>query len=184
MDKLRDIYYQPNRLWKGQKAIRKLRDFSKEKPSVIKKWLSQQAIWQVHLPPPKCVNRPHYEVTIPSQMHQFDLLYMSSDTLYGNKYEYILSRIDAASRYKVARPLRAKQAADVTAMIADIYKVGPLTYPKILQCDSGSEFKGEVTKLLEKHEVKIRRVTMKCKHTHTAFVKALNKVLTEQLFKV
>ena len=44
-------------------------------------------------------------------------------------------------------------------MIADIYKVGPLTYPKIFQCDNGSEFKGDVTKMLEKNEVKIQRVT-------------------------
>ena len=69
-------------------------------------------------------------------------------------------------------------------MIADIYKVGPLTYSKIFQCDNGSEFKGEVTKMLEKHEVKIQNVTTKYKHTHTAFVKALNKTLTERLFKV
>ena len=68
-------------------------------------------------------------------------------------------------------------------MIADIYKVGPLTYPKIFQCDNDSEFKGEVTKMLEKHEVKIQRVTMKYKHTHTAFVEALNKILPERLFK-
>ena len=69
-------------------------------------------------------------------------------------------------------------------MIADIYKVGPLKYPKIFQCDNGSEFKGEVTKMLEKHEVKIQRVTTKYKHTHTAFVEALNKILAERLFKV
>ena len=117
-------------------------------------------------------------------MHQFDLLYMASDTLYGNKYKYILAGIDAASRYKVARPLRTKQVRDVAEMIADIYKVGPLMYPKIFQCDNGSEFKGEVTKMLEKHEVKIRRLTTKYKHTHTAFIEALNKILTERLFKV
>ena len=29
------------------------------------------------------------------------------------------------------RPLRTKQARDVAEMIADIYKVGPLMYPKI-----------------------------------------------------
>ena len=69
-------------------------------------------------------------------------------------------------------------------MIADIYKVGPLTYPKIFQYDNGSEFKVEVTKLLEKHEVKIRHTTTKYKHTHTTFIKALNKILTESLFKV
>ena len=109
---------------------------------------------------------------------------MPFDTLYGNKYKYILAGIDAASRYKVARPLRTKQARDMAEMIADIYKVGPLTYPKIFQCDNGSEFKGEVTKMLEKHEVKIQRVTTKYKCTHTAFVEALNKILAERLFKV
>ena len=68
-------------------------------------------------------------------------------------------------------------------MIADIYKVGPLTYPSTFQCDNGSEFKGEVTKMLKKQEVKIQRVTTKYKHTHTAFVEALNKILSERLFK-
>ena len=117
-------------------------------------------------------------------MRQFDLLYMPSDTLYGSKYKYILAGIDAASRYKVATPLRTKQAHDVAEMIADIYKVGPLKNPKIFQCDNGSKFKGDVTKMLEKNEVKIRRVMTKYKHTHTAFIKALNKILKERLFKV
>ena len=63
-------------------------------------------------------------------MHQSDLLYMASDMLlYGNEYKYILCRIDIACRYKVARPLRMKQVRDVADMIANIYKVGPLTYP-------------------------------------------------------
>ena len=153
MDK---IYYQPNHLWKGQKAVKKLQE----------------------------LDRPHYQVTIPNEMHQFDLLYMPSDTFYGSKYKYIPAGIDAASRYKVVRSLRTKQVTDVAEMIADIYKVGPLKCPKIFQCDNGSKFKGDVTKMLEKNEVKIRRVTTKYKHTHTAFVEALNKVLTERLFKV
>ena len=109
---------------------------------------------------------------------------MPSDSLYGNKYKYILPGIDAVSRYKVARPLRTKQARDVAEMIADIYKVGPLTYPKIFQCDNGSVFKGDVTKMLEKNDVKIQRVTTKYKHTNTAYVEALNKILAERLFKV
>ena len=69
-------------------------------------------------------------------------------------------------------------------MVAEIYKVDPLTHSKTFQCNNGSEFKGEVTKLLQKHEVMIQRVTMKHKHTHTAFVETLNKVLTERPFKV
>ena len=181
MDK---IYYQPNHLWKGKKAVIKLKEYSKEKPKVIKQWLYRQAFWQVHLPAPKRVDRPHYQVTTPNEMHKFDLLYMPSDTLYGSKYKYILAGIDAAFRFKVARPLRTKQACDVAEMIADIYKVGPLTYPSTFQCDNGSEFKGEVTKMLEKHGVKILQVTTKYKHTHTAFVEALNEILAERLFKV
>ena len=105
----------------------------------------------MHLPAPKHIDRPHYEVTIPNEMHQFDLLYMPSDTLYGNKYKYILAGIDVASRYKVARPLRTKRASDLAEMIADIYKVGPLMYPSTFQCDNGSKFKADVNKLLEKH---------------------------------
>ena len=109
----------------------------------------------MHLPP-NCVDKAHYKVNIPNEMHQFDLLYMPSDTLYGNKYKYILSGIDINSRYKVARSLRMKQAKDVAEMIASIYKGGPLTYHKISECDNSSEFKGEVTRLLERHEVKIQ----------------------------
>ena len=178
------IYYQPNHLWKGQKAIKKLKELSKEKPKVIKQWLSREAFWQVHSPPPKHIDRPHYQVTIPNEMHQFDLLCMPSDTLYGNKYRYILAGIDVASRYNVARLLRTKQAADIATMIADIYKVEPLTYSSIFQYDNGSEFKAELTKMLEKHEVRIQHTTTKYKHTHTAFIEALNKILTERLFKV
>ena len=114
MDK---IYYQPNNLWKGQKAVKKLVELSGEKPKVIKQWLSRKAFWQVHLPAPKRVDRPHYQVTIPNEMHQFDLLYVLSDTLYENRYKYILAGIDAASRFIVARPLRTKQARDVAEMV-------------------------------------------------------------------
>ena len=112
---------------------------------------------------------------IPNDMHQFDLLYMPWNSIYGDKYKYILAGMDVTSRHKVGRPLRTKQAKDVAEMIADIYEVGPLTYPKIFQCDNGNEFKAEVTKMLEKHEVRIQHAMTKYKHTHTAFVEALNK---------
>ena len=51
--KMDKIYYQPNHLWKEQKAVKKLAEYSKEKAKVIKQWLSWQAFWQVHLPTPK-----------------------------------------------------------------------------------------------------------------------------------
>ena len=51
------------------------------------------------------------------------------------------------------RPLRIKQVKDIAEMIANSYKAGLLTYPKVFQCDNGSEFKAEVPKMLEKHGV-------------------------------
>ena len=69
-------------------------------------------------------------------------------------------------------------------MLLDIYKKGPLKYPETFQCDNGSEFKGEVTKLLEKHNVKINRATTKYWHWFTAFVERMNKTLAEILFKI
>ena len=38
--------------------------------------------------------------------------------------------------------------------------------------------------MLEKHGVMIQHAMTKYKHTHTAFVKALIKLLTERLFKI
>ena len=186
MEKLKEIYYSPSNLWTGEKAVKKLKKLTGLKPKVIKEWLARQALYQVHLPAPREIQRPHYEITIPNYMHQFDLLYMPGDTLYGSKYKYILSGIDVASRYKIARPLRTKKASDVAFLLKTIYenKQIPLTYPKIFQCDNGSEFKAEVNKLMEKNGVEIRRTTTKYKHTHTAFVESLNKVLSEKLFKI
>ena len=67
--KMDKIYYKPNHLWKRQKAIKRLKELSKEKPKVVKRWLLKQAFWQVHLPPPKRIDRPHYQVTIPNEMY-------------------------------------------------------------------------------------------------------------------
>ena len=98
----------------------------------------------------------------------------------GNMYKYILTGADVASRYKVKRPLRTKKSSEVASVLKAIYKKsGVFKYPKRFQCDNGSEFKNEVTKLLEKHSAEIRRATTKYKHTHTAFVKAFNKELAK-----
>ena len=37
--------------------------------------------------------------------HQFDILFMPHNVFKGNMHKYILTGIDVASRYKVARPL-------------------------------------------------------------------------------
>ena len=109
---------------------------------------------------------------------------MPHNVFEGNTYKYLLSGIDVAWRYRVAKPLATKKSSKVAFVLEVIYKKGGLfTYPKVFQCDNGSEFKGEVTKLLEKHNADIWRATAKYKHTHTAVVEASNKELEKLLLK-
>ena len=183
-EKLYQTYYEPDRLWTGGKVIKELHKITSMSKRCIKSWLAKQALWQVHIPPPKEIYHPHYDVTKPNEQHQFDLLYMPHNLFEGNTYKYILTGIDVASRYKVARPLMTKKSNEVAFVLQGIYKKGSvLKYPKTFQCDNGSEFKNEVTKLLEKHNVDIRRTTTKYKNTHTDFAEAFNKELAKLLFK-
>ena len=123
-------------------------------------------------------------MTEPNEQHQFDILYMPHNLFEGNTYKYILTGIDVASRYKVARPLKTKKSSEVAFVLEAIYKKGGVfKYPKVFQCDNGSELKNEVTKLLEKHNGDIRRATTKHKHTQTAFLEAFKKELAKLLFK-
>ena len=178
-------YYQPDRLWIDNKEIKELDKITSMSKRDIKSWLATQALWQVHIPPPKKINHPHYDVTKPNEQHQFDLVHIPSNFFKGNTYKYLLSGVDIASRYRVARPLTTKKSSEVAFVLGAIYrkKAGAFKYPKVLQIDNSSEFKGEVMKLFEKHNVNIRRATTKYKHTHTAFVEASNKELEKLLFK-
>ena len=183
-EKIYQAYYQPDRLWTGNKTIKELYKITFMSKKDIKSQLARQAFWQVHIPPPREINHPHYDVTKPNEQHQFDLLYMPHNLLEGNMYKYILIGIDVASRYKVARPLKTKKLSEVAFVLEAICKKrGVFKYPKVFQCENGSEFKNEVTKLLEKHSVDIRRATTKYKHTHKAFVEAFNRELAKLLFK-
>ena len=97
----------------------------------IKSWLAKQVFWQVHIPPPKEIHHPHYDVTKPNEQHQFDLLYIPHNFVEGNTYKYILRGIDVASRYKVARPLRTKKSSEVAfALEQSIKRVAGLNIPR------------------------------------------------------
>ena len=181
---LEQIYYQPDHLWKGRKAIKQLQTQSGLSRKKIIQWISRQALWQVHLPAPKSIAFPHFRVTEVNKIHQADLLYLPHDKVYQNTYKYVLNIIDIASRYKASRPLKTKKPEEVADMIKDIYKKGPLKWPQEFHCDNGSEFKSSVDKLLKEHNVEVKRVTTKYHHKFTAFVERFNKTLAELLFKI
>ena len=141
-EKLYGGYYQPDRLWTGGKVIKELHKNTSMSRKDITSWLAKQALYQVHIPPPKEINHPYYDVTKPNEQHQFDLLYMPHNVFEGNTYKYILTGLDVASRYKVARPLRTKKSSKVALVLEAIYKwVGCLNIPKYFHVIMGLSLK-------------------------------------------
>ena len=110
-EELQKIYYQPDNLWKGRKVITMLRKATKLPLKQVKAWLAKQAFWQVHIPPPKRIDHPHYYVKEVNKIHQADLLYLPHDKVYQTVYKYALQVIDVASRFKVSRPLKTKKVS-------------------------------------------------------------------------
>ena len=77
----------------------------------------------------------------------------------------MLTHVDFASRYKIAKAPMNKEESGVAFLLEAVYKkCGASKFPKAFQCDNGSVFKCDVTKLLKKHSVDIQRTTTKCKH--------------------
>ena len=89
--------------------------------------------------------------------------------------------VDVASRFKEAEPLTSKNSDEVALAFQKIYKRSPLTWLELLQVDSGREFMGAVTKLMENHKTRIRRGRVEI-HRDQAIVERFNPTLGERLF--
>ena len=105
--KLADIYYSPRGYWKGLAAIKKLATAAEVTEQQTKDWLKKQAIWQIYLPAPRHIPRPKFEVVVPNEVHQADLLFLQHGRVRRKTFHYALTVVDVASRYKEAEPLTA-----------------------------------------------------------------------------
>lgn len=179
---LSEIYYKPGFFSNTKELYKK----AKEKDSTItlsevKDWLDKQQIHQLTKQTIKS-NKPkygHFNVTQPNYLHQMDILYLPKDK---KGYNYALTLIDTATRYKAAQPLKKKTALLTAQAIEKIYDTTPLKFPKQLNIDKGSEFKREVLELYTKHNTKINTSETGF-HKATAMVERFNRTLAERLFK-
>ena len=55
--------------------------------------------------------------------------------------------------------MKTKKASEVAEMFKEIYKKGPLKYPKELHVNNGTEFKAGVLKLMKERDVKVVSAT-------------------------
>lgn len=143
----RDLYYKPYGYY--QTAEKLLEVARKEGHDFnindARNFLYKQAVWQIYAPRPKNIPRTSFnQITIPNEVHQADILFTPHDTINGKTYKYCLSVIDIASRFKAGEPLLDKSSSSVAKAFTRIYnsRSCPLVWPKFLQVDGGSEFKG------------------------------------------
>ena len=92
--------------------------------------IARQAIWQIHIPLPKEIKHPHYDVTKPNEQHQFNFLYVPHNAFEGNTNKYVLTDVD------FTRPIRTKKSSEVVFALEAIYKkCCVFKYPKVFQCE-------------------------------------------------
>ena len=178
--KLSKIYYSPGGYWKGYSAFSKLADAAGVSENEAKEWLKKQALWQIYLPSPRYIPRPHWTVEKPNEIHQADLLFLPHDTVRRKTFKYALVVVDVASRYKDAEPLTSKESSEVAKSFEKIYS-RKLKWPARIIIDPGKEFMGHVTSLMKRHNVIIQR-SEAGNHRAQAFVERANRTLSERLF--
>ena len=83
---MRKIYYSPEGYWKGYSAVSKLASAANVSEDKARDWLERQALWQIYLPPPKYLPRPHWSVSRPNEIHQADLLFLPHDRVGRKTY--------------------------------------------------------------------------------------------------
>ena len=117
----------------------------------------------------------------PNDIHQADILYLPHDKFKKKPYKYALNIVDVASRYKGSYQLTTKNAKEVPQAFQWIYENAPLTYPKMLIIDDRQEFYGDVTKLMEKHDVMIQHEDPS-QHRCQRIMERFNRTLADSLF--
>ena len=125
-------------------------------------------------------NTPHTENYKQNNTHQIDLLMLPND----DGYKYAVVVVDLMSGMIGAEAIKNKQSSTVLKALQDIYKKSKyLDYPVFLECDSGSEFKGEFKEHLQKKGVMIK-YKRTGRHRSQSTVETVNYVIGKAMNKL
>ena len=155
--KFNQTYYSDDGYWRGRSAIQKLSKTTGSTKEEAERWLLKQPLYQIYLPSPKYIPRPNASLSLyakPNDIHQADILYL---------------------------PHTTKFSKEVAQAFRWIYENTPLNYPKTLIVDDGKEFYGDMTKLMEKHDV-IIQCGDPSQHRSQGIVERFNRTLADRLF--
>lgn len=129
----------------------------------------------------KNIEIPHISNNILKKniIHQADLLYLPTDA-FG--YKYALVVVDVHNKKCDAQPLKNKTANHVQKGFQKIYERDYLDLPKLIQFDSGTEFKGDVKEYFEDNKVSVK-YTLTNRHRQNSMVERKNKNIGSIIIK-
>jgi hypothetical protein len=115
---------------------------------------------------------PQFQVFKSNLIQQADLLFITHD----RGYKYILVVVDDHSKKMDAEKLKDKDSEYVFKAFKNIYERGILHMPKEIELDAGKEFKGDVKKYFDDHNVRIR-YALPNRHRQQGLVERKNQIL-------
>lgn len=167
------VYYDPLQPEAFAGASRLKKKFPKKN---VKKWLSGQLAYSLHKPMVRKFPTRKYKTSGPNEMWQMDLMEMIPYSKVNAGQKYILTCIDAYSRFAYAEPVKAKNAKAMTVAITKMMKANT---PRHVQTDLGKEFYNS----LVQNFFKQRNINHYSVHSQfkAALVERFNRTLRERL---
>jgi hypothetical protein len=152
----------------------------KKKETVKQAITSKQDIEALYKKPvnPKGLDVPHIQVFAEGEICQMDLIFLPPD--HGKKY--LLVVVDDHTRKVDAEPLMDKTSAGVARALAKIFNRNVIKLPKVMECDPGSEFKGDCRRYLNDNNCRIR-YGLTNRHDSQALVERKNQLLGTLLYR-
>jgi len=122
---------------------------------------------------------PQFQVFQSNLIQQADLLFITHD----KGYKYILVVVDDHSKKMDAEKLKDKDSEYVFKAFKKIYERGIIHMPKEIELDAGKEFKGEVKKYFDDHNVRTR-YALPNRHRQQGLVERKNQILGTLIHKI
>ena len=98
----------------------------------VKDWLKKQVIWQIYLPTPRHIPRPKFDVAVPNEVHQAELLFLPHDRV--RKPSVMLS-------WSLTSPASTKRQSPRLARPRQRSPMALLGFTSAAPCDGRSSFK-------------------------------------------
>ena len=175
-----NIYYDPSHPASYGSALALSKAVPGATLASTKNWLSGESTYTLHRPARKrFIHDPIVVAGLDAQW-SFDLIDVSTISGENKGYKYLLTVIDALSKFAWVVALRDKTSANVTKAMANIFKTSGRV-PRHARSDRGTEFMGApFQKLLKERNVNFFTAD---NYTKAAIVERFNRTLRSRLWK-